>query len=121
MGPNYYSAVVDVERESILMLKTTFHPNWRTVVDGANTESLMLMPGFIGVQLSPGEHVVRMEYQSRGLRKILLGLGFLTLILIAICEKRGLGIKERMESWALVDSSIGKRGNRAGRRRRARR
>ena len=121
VGPNYYSAVVDVERESILMLKTTFHPNWRTVVDGANTESLMLMPGFIGVQLSPGEHVVRMEYQSRGLRKVLLSLGFLTLILIAICEKRGLDIKERMKSWALVDSLIGRRGNRAGRRRRARR
>ena len=120
VGTNYYSAVVDVERESILMLKTTFHPNWRTDVDGAEAESLMLMPGFIGVQLPPGEHVVRMEYRSRGLRKALLGLGFLSLVSIVIWEKRGSNISDRLGLWAVIGSSKGRRGNRARRRRRTR-
>ena len=120
VGPSYYSAVVDVQRESILMLKTTFHPNWRIVVDGAAEESLMLMPGFMGVQLSPGEHVVRMEYRSRGLRKVLLALGFLSLVSIAIWEKRGSNISDWLKSWAVMDSSKGRRGNRARKRRRTR-
>ena len=120
VGTNHYSAVVDVERESILMLKTTYHPNWRTAVDGAEAESLMLMPGFMGVQLPPGEHEVRMEYRSRGLRKVLLALGFLSLVSIAIWEKRGSNISDWLKSWAVIDSSKGRRGNRARRRRRTR-
>jgi hypothetical protein len=120
VGTNHYSAVVSVERESILMLKTTYHPNWRTTVDGAEAESLMLMPGFMGVQLPPGEHEVIMEYRSRGLRKVLLALGFLSLVSIAIWEKRGSNISDWLKSWAVIDSSKGRRGNRVRRRRRTR-
>jgi hypothetical protein len=120
VGTNHYSAVVSVERESILMLKTTYHPNWRIAVDGAEAESLMLMSGFMGVQLPPGEHEVRMEYRSRDLRKVLLALGFLSLVSIAIWEKRGSNISDWLKSWAVIDPLKGRRGNRARRRRRTR-
>jgi len=80
----------------------------------------MLMPGFMGVQLPPGEHEVRMEYRSRGLRKVLLALGFLSLVSIAIWEKRGSNISDWLKSWAVIDSSKGRRGNRARRGRRTR-
>ena len=120
VGTNHYSAVVSVERESILMLKTTYHPNWRIAVDGAEAESLMLMSGFMGVQLPPGEHEVRMEYRSRDLRKVLLALGFLSLVSIAIWEKRGSNISDWLKSWAVIDPLKGRRGNRSRRRRRTR-
>ncbi len=120
VGTNHYSAVVSVERESILMLKTTYHPNWRIAVDGAEAESLMLMSGFMGVQLPPGEHEVRMEYRSRDLRKVLLALGFLSLVSIAIWEKRGSNIADWLKSWAVIDPLKGRRGNRSRRRRRTR-
>jgi hypothetical protein len=61
----------------------------------------MLMPGFMGVQLPPGEHEVRMEYRSRGWRKVLLTLGFLSLVSIAIWEKRGSNISDWLKSWAV--------------------
>ena len=89
IGNNYFAAKVAVERESMLLLKATYHPNWRATVNGVKTDTVMLMPSFVGIQLSPGEHEVRIEYRPRGLRVILLSLGLLSLLLIWIVEKRG--------------------------------
>ena len=49
----------------------------------------MLMPSFVGIELSPGNHSVRIEYRPRRLRVILLVLGLLTLPLIAVGERQG--------------------------------
>ena len=88
VGRDFFAAEVNVERESMLLLKATYHPNWRATVNGVEADTVMLMPGFLGVQLTPGNHEVRVEYQPRRLRTVLLGLGFLTLLLIPVGEKR---------------------------------
>ena len=72
----------------MLMLKVSYHPNWRVTVDGSEYDPVMLIPGFIGIQLAPGKHNVIMEYRSRELRKILIGLGLLTLMSIWLLEKK---------------------------------
>ena len=89
VGSNSFAADVSVDRDSLLMLKVTYHPNWRATVDGVETDTVMLMPRFIGVQLPPGDHKVLLEYRPRRLRMILLILGVLTLPLIALAEMRG--------------------------------
>ena len=92
VGGNYFAADVNVERDSMLLLKATYHPNWRATVDGVKTDTVMLMPSFVGVPLTPGKHQVRIEYRPRRLRMILLGLGMLTLPMIWIVEKKGAAI-----------------------------
>jgi len=89
VGGNFFATDVRVELESWLLLKATYHPNWRATVDGVETDTVMLMPSFVGVQVPPGSHNVRIEYRPRRLRVILLSLGLLTLLLIWIVEKRG--------------------------------
>ena len=91
VGDNFFAAGVKVERDSLLMLKATYHPNWRATVNGVETDPVMLMPSVLGIQLPPGDHQVRMEYRPRRLRVVLLALGLLTLPLIAIGEKWGAG------------------------------
>ena len=44
VGNNFFAAEVRVERESWLLLKATYHPNWRATVDGVETDTVMLMP-----------------------------------------------------------------------------
>ena len=73
-GSNYFAADVNVKRESMLLLKATYHPNWRATVDSVKTDTFMLMPSFVGIELSPGNHSVRIEYRPRRLRVILLVL-----------------------------------------------
>jgi hypothetical protein len=82
-----YSTEVEVERDSVLMLKATYHPNWRATVDGAQAETLMLMPSYIGVRLAPGRHQVRLAYGPRPLRPALLMAGLLALALVALAER----------------------------------
>jgi hypothetical protein len=95
VGSDSFAADVSVERDSFLMLKVTYHPNWRATVDGVETETVMLMPSFVGVQLPPGDHEVQLEYRPRRLRIILLILGVLALPLIALVEMRG----EAFSGW----------------------
>jgi len=126
IGNNYFAAKVAVERESMLLLKATYHPNWRATVNGVKTDTVMLMPSFVGIQLSPGEHEVRIEYRPRGLRVILLSLGLLSLLLIWIVEKRGIalstwfitGVAARMPKSLRRPRSNKRRRNRRDRRRR---
>ncbi|HCL24928.1 MAG TPA: hypothetical protein DHW65_01100 [Dehalococcoidia bacterium] len=74
----------------MLLLKTAYHPNCWVTVDGEPAESLMLMPGYLGVQLAPGHHEVMVEYKSRTLRKVLMVLGDIVSI-----DHRGLGMATR--------------------------
>jgi hypothetical protein len=124
IGRDHFSTTVDVERESMLMLKVSYHPNWRATVDGSKVDTVMLMPGFTGIQLAPGEHSVTLKYRSRDLRKVLLGLGFLSLLSIWLIERR----REVVSAWIASRVSAGvpnlTRGNRdtrAGKRRRRKR
>lgn len=85
---NAYQAEVQVTRESLLMLKVTYHPNWHAYVDGAQVSTVMLMPSYVGVKITPGTHSVRFEYQPGPLRGLLMILGLLTLAMIAVVEWR---------------------------------
>jgi len=96
IGSNFYATHVKVERESWLLLKATYHPNWRATVDGVEADAVMLMPSFVGVRLSPGEHQVRLEYRPRLLRLVLLCLGLITLPMIALSEKCGVMVYSRV-------------------------
>jgi len=106
VGSNYFVANVTVERESMLLLKATYHPNWRATVDGVKTDTVMLMPSFVGVPLPPGDHKVRIEYRSSRLRVILLGLGLITLPLIAMGEKRGTALSSWLPTGVLARISV---------------
>ena len=105
IGSNYYAANVAVERESILLLKASYHPNWRATVDGLDADTLMLMPGFVGIKLPPGEHSVRLEYRPRRLRSVLLVLGLLVLPLLVVVEARGRYISDRLRPRVLGRSN----------------
>ena len=98
VGSNFFVADVAVERSSLLLLKASYHPNWRATVDGVETDTVMLMPSFVGVPLTPGRHQVRLEYRPRRLRMVLLGLGVLLFPLIALGEKRG----GALSSWFVL-------------------
>jgi len=117
VGSNYFAADVTVERDSLLMLKATYHPNWRATVDGVKTDTVMLMPSFVGVPLSPGDHQVRLEYRPRRLRVILLSLGLLTLPLIVVGERRSAALSSWFATGVLARLSGSVKRPRSTRRR----
>jgi hypothetical protein len=88
-----YTADVEVAgqgpaRDSLLMLKATYHPNWHATVDGVEAPTVMLMPSYVGVPVAPGTHHVRLEYRTQPWRNVLIVIGLLTLAFIAVGERR---------------------------------
>lgn len=115
---------VDVKRESVLLIKVPYHPNWKAKVDGVITNTTMLMPGFTGIYLAPGIHDIVVEYRTQYFRKILLGLGIFVLLFIGICEKQKLSmpidfLPKRFAK--LPKFAISRQSSRANRRRARRR
>jgi len=121
VGSNYFAAEVEVVRDSLLMLKATYHPNWRATVDEVKTDTVMLMPSFVGVHLPPGDHKVRLEYRPRRLRVILLVLGLIPLLLIGLGEKRVVALSSWFTTGVAARMPKSLRRPRSNKRRRHRR
>ncbi|MEA2661508.1 MAG: hypothetical protein QOH08_1080 [Chloroflexota bacterium] len=68
---------------STLVLKVTYHPNWRVSVDGRDAATFMVSPSFIGVALPAGDHFVTAEYRSTPVKTPLLIVGAVGLALLA--------------------------------------
>jgi hypothetical protein len=71
---------VECPTASTVVLKVTYHPNWKVTVDGRPVPTFMVSPSLIGVDLPPGVHRVSAEYRSGFLKTALLILGVFTLL-----------------------------------------
>lgn len=55
-------AEVDLSRPAALLLKASFDPRWRVLVDGTSVPPQMIAPSFVGIVLPAGHHQVVFEY-----------------------------------------------------------
>lgn len=95
-----YTAVVDMQRESYLLLKVTYHPSWHVTVDGQPADDVMLMPSYQGVKLTPGPHIVRFEYNVSPLRGYLLLVALFTILTLLLLHWRRRAVFAWMEQKA---------------------
>jgi hypothetical protein len=79
--PQGYSVSFRLEnkcKNCVLILKQTFHPNWKILVNGKEQKAFPVFPFFIGVRLnSPGDYKIMATYQPSTLKAILLISGVL--------------------------------------------
>ncbi|MBZ5605456.1 MAG: YfhO family protein [Acidobacteriia bacterium] len=83
-------ATVQAVRNSYVLYKATWHPNWRATVDGEPVRTAMLSPGFIGVAVPAGRHEIRLRYQPEAWKAALMILGPLIGIALIFAERRAL-------------------------------
>jgi Bacterial membrane protein YfhO/6-pyruvoyl-tetrahydropterin synthase related domain len=75
--------LVGCDAAATLVVKITYHPNWRLTVDDRAVETFMVSPGFIGIELPAGQHFVTARYTSTPVKTPLLLLGAGTLMAVA--------------------------------------
>ncbi len=84
-----YRARVDAARQSYVLFKMTWHPNWKAFVDGEPVKTAMLSPGFVGIPVKAGRHLIECRYEPEGWKTV-LALGGIFFALIALAgERRG--------------------------------
>ena len=64
--------------ECMVILKQTYHPNWRATVDGKSVKPITVFPFYIGIPVSPGTHEIVVSYQPSTLKIVLLVITILT-------------------------------------------
>jgi len=92
-----FKTTVKVEKdckECILVLKQTYHPNWRATIDGKPVKPITVFPFFVAIPLSTeGTHEVVMWYQPGTLKVVLVLLELAVLICLAgfffLSKRRG--------------------------------
>ncbi|MCX6793606.1 MAG: YfhO family protein [Candidatus Gottesmanbacteria bacterium] len=82
-----FSAKVSVPdgcTECMVILKQTYHPNWRVTVDGKSVPPIIVFPFFIGIPVNEGTHQIVAAYQPSSTKVFLLWTEFLGLISLFI-------------------------------------
>jgi hypothetical protein len=72
------------EGASLVVIAELLHPGWHATVDGVSARIWQVDVGFMGVEVAPGSHRIRFEYDAIAPRWALISLGSLVLAIIAI-------------------------------------
>ncbi len=86
-----YKASVEVKdpcRECIVILKQSFHPNWRATIDGKVTQTMTVFPFYLATLVPAGTHEVIFSYEPSRLKVGLLVLEMVTLASFTILAIR---------------------------------
>jgi hypothetical protein len=78
-----FSTKVDVGKdctECIVVLKQTFHPNWKVTVDGELIKPITVFPFYIGIPVAEGTHTIVASYEPSSLKIFLLVLTSTSLV-----------------------------------------
>jgi hypothetical protein len=73
---------------STIVVKTTYHPNWRATVDGVSARTFQLSPSFLGIAIPPGSHFVEATYVASDLKVPLAWTGLLAGLAVAVFASR---------------------------------
>lgn len=102
-----YSAEVELEHSGMVLLKVTYHPNWHATLNGVETATVMLMPGYVGVPVPSGVHQVHLEYRPGQLRKYLLLISLLTICIVALAQWRHKDVTQMCRLLGLHQPGLG--------------
>ncbi len=77
-------AVVVARRRAVVLMKVAYDPGWVATVDGRSRPTIMLAPALIGVEVTPGHHVVRFTYHGYRHYPLLDVVAVFTLVAVAL-------------------------------------
>ena len=77
--PARFEVLARCDTASAMVIKVTYHPNWRVTVDGKEAPTFMASPSYLAFALPAGEHFIVAEYRSTPIKAPLLALGAIVL------------------------------------------
>ncbi len=78
VGPGLIELQAKLDSESVVVVKTTYHPKWSATIDGRHADTFMVSPSYIGLLVPAGIHRIRVEYRSGALKNVLLAISIAT-------------------------------------------
>jgi hypothetical protein len=82
------AVTVQCPNASALVLKMSYHPNWKVRIDGVETPTYIVSPSFIGMDMPLGKHEVVAEYVPTPSKTPLIVLALIVLVLATVFRER---------------------------------
>lgn len=81
---------VHLDRPAAVVLKSTFAPGWQAFIDGKRAPTQYVGPAFVGVNVSPGDHIITFRYEPRAVTWtwLLIGWAGAALIVVSMRSRR---------------------------------
>ncbi len=86
-----FGGEVQADRAAVVQLKASFDPRWTATVDGVDSPTEMIAPGFVGVRVTPGHHRVLFVYHAYPFYWLLFAFGAAVMVALVLVERRFLG------------------------------
>jgi len=83
-----FTAEVSMDRQGVVLAKTTYDPGWRAFVDGVERPTTFMAPSFVGVDVEAGMHEVRFEYRPYSLYPLWWAVAVATLVALWWVQRR---------------------------------
>ena len=77
-------AVIVAARPAVVLLKVAYDPGWRATVDARPVPTIMVAPALVGVEVTPGRHVITFSYHGYAQYPLLYALGIATLVGVGV-------------------------------------
>lgn len=90
----------------ILLTTIPFDKGWSVMVDGVEETPAKMLDGFIGVRLSPGEHLVEMNFVPTGLKPG-IWISLVSLLLMAVTAYAERVMRRRQEEEIVFELECG--------------
>jgi hypothetical protein len=82
-----FKGEVAMDRRAVVLLRSSFDPRWRVLVDGLEAQTEMVAPGFVGVTVPPGRHTVVFTYRPYPWYWVLFLLGAIVVVVLSFVDR----------------------------------
>ena len=91
-GNDYIKGTVDINKDGILQLTTSYSNGWKVYVDGKETNLIKLNEAFVGTIIKEGQHTIEFKYQTPylklGIFCSVIGLLIFTIIILINTKRK---------------------------------
>lgn len=82
-----FKGEVVMDRKAVVLLKSSFDPRWRVLLDDVEAQTEIVAPGMVGVTVPPGRHSVVFAYQAYPWYWALFLLGAVVLVTLWLVDR----------------------------------
>ena len=83
---------IKVDKDQIIFTSIPYDTNWDIYIDGKKVKPVKIFTSLIGIETTPGEHIIRMEYKTHFMIPIFISFISLLIYIFSLIKRKKKGL-----------------------------